>query len=48
MFLNLSDTIVNFATSRSMSGVGIIRLSGSNSLNIAYLISKKKKYLLIK
>lgn len=43
MFLNLSDTIVNFATSRSMSGVGIIRLSGSNSLNIAYLISKKKK-----
>ena len=42
MFLNLSDTIVNLATNRSVSGIGIIRLSGSNALNIAYLISKKK------
>ena len=42
MFLNLSDTIVNLATSRNISGIGIIRLSGLNALKIAYLISKKK------
>ena len=42
MFLNLSDTIVNLATSRAISGIGIIRLSGSNALKIAYVISKKK------
>ena len=42
MTLDTKDTIVAIATPAGRGGVGIVRLSGSQSLSIALHISKQK------
>ena len=47
MIENILDTIAAISTSKGSSAIGIIRISGSKSLSISKLISKKKKNITV-
>lgn len=43
MIYNVTDTIVAISTPKGVGGIGVVRLSGEDVLNIAYFLCNKKK-----